>query len=273
MSAQFFHDFPVMQMGWALALSLVISALGFIRSDWFISIGYGLSMTGLAILFEIIWWDHLTVLSAIQLSLLTFYEIRLASYLISRESKPSYAKELQASKQRSQHLQGFLKIVIWLTVAALYVAMAAPAAWVLHAHQPTQVSQYLGVTLMALGVVIEMLADDQKTAFKAVNPDQFMQQGLYRFSRCPNYFGEMLFWTGNLICALQVMSGVATLLLALIGWLCIELIMLGSARRLEFKQEQRYAENTEFQAYVQQVPILIPFIPLYSLRRLKIYLG
>lgn len=49
--------------------------------------------------------------------------------------------------------------------------------------------------------------------------------------------------------------------------------MLGSARRLEFKQEQRYADDVEFRRYVQQVPILMPFIALYSLKRLKIYLG
>ena len=49
--------------------------------------------------------------------------------------------------------------------------------------------------------------------------------------------------------------------------------MLGSARRLELKQAERYGSDPAYQAYVRTVPILIPLLPLYSLRQLKIYLG
>ncbi len=49
--------------------------------------------------------------------------------------------------------------------------------------------------------------------------------------------------------------------------------MLGSARRLEIKQAERYASDPAYLDYVRRVPILFPLLPLYSLRTLRVYLG
>jgi hypothetical protein len=62
-------------------------------------------------------------------------------------------------------------------------------------------------------------------------------------------------------------------MLGAIGFACIELVMLGSGRRLELQQGERYAADADFQKYVQTVPVLTPLLPLYSLRNLKAYLG
>ncbi len=57
------------------------------------------------------------------------------------------------------------------------------------------------------------------------------------------------------------------------GLVCIVLIMLGSTKRLEAAQQRRYGQMPEFQRYTQSVPILIPWVPLYSLLRLRLTLG
>jgi hypothetical protein len=49
--------------------------------------------------------------------------------------------------------------------------------------------------------------------------------------------------------------------------------MLGSTKRLEAQQDERYGDRLEYQTYVQTVPILIPFIPVYSFRTMRVYLG
>jgi steroid 5-alpha reductase family enzyme len=96
---------------------------------------------------------------------------------------------------------------------------------------------------------------------------------LFGWIRSPSYFGEMTFWLGAFVSGIPAYTGLLAWLIALVGLVCIELIMLGSARRLELKQAERYGGTPEFEAYVKQVPILLPFVPLYSLRDLKIYLG
>ena len=49
--------------------------------------------------------------------------------------------------------------------------------------------------------------------------------------------------------------------------------MIGSTKRLERKQDERYGSDPEYQRYVQTVPVLIPLVPLYSLKRWRIALG
>jgi hypothetical protein len=49
--------------------------------------------------------------------------------------------------------------------------------------------------------------------------------------------------------------------------------MVGASRRLELKQTARYGADSAYQAYARRTPILLPLLPLYSLRRLKVFLG
>jgi hypothetical protein len=57
----------------AFGLSLAVSALGFLRSDWFISLGYGLSVSALAVLYGVWWFDGKTWVSMLQLALPLFF--------------------------------------------------------------------------------------------------------------------------------------------------------------------------------------------------------
>ena len=55
------------------------------------------------------------------------------------------------------------------------------------------------------------------------------------------------------------------------GW-CIAgiiFVMFSGARRLELRQNRNYGNDPEYQAYVKKVPILLPFIPLYSVAKYK----
>jgi len=265
-------DFPFAPLATGFGLCLLISALGFLRVDWFISIGYGFSIAALALLFAVWFGASLTPISILQLLLLLAYGLRLAGYLVLRERAQSFSRELTASRERSRGVVGPAKFAIWISVSLLYVAMASPAAFAL-ASGATGLFPVLGVIVMALGLVLELSADAQKSAAKAKNPDAFVSTGLFAMVRYPNYLGEMIFWLGNFICALSVYTSLAAWLVALVGLVCIELIMLGSARRLEIKQGERYGTREDYRAYVRRVPILFPFVPLRSLRNLKIYLG
>jgi hypothetical protein len=43
--------------------------------------------------------------------------------------------------------------------------------------------------------------------------------------------------------------------------------MFSGARRLEIRQDRNYALDPEYLKYIKTVPILIPFVPLYSVKK------
>jgi steroid 5-alpha reductase family enzyme len=90
--------------------------------------------------------------------------------------------------------------------------------------------------------------------------------------RCPNYLGEIMVWTGSLIAAAAFLTSPLRIVLALVGWVCIVLIMMGSTKRLEHAQDKRYGERPAYQEYVRTVPVLFPWVPVYSLKGVRVYL-
>ena len=128
---------------------------------------------------------------------------------------------------------------------------------------------YLGGAVMLLGVIVESVADMQKNASKKINPRRFVDTGLYRIVRCPNYLGELIFWTGVILSGIGGLSGVGQWIMALLGYAGIVFVMFSGARRLEIRQNKNYGADPEYQHYVKTVPIMIPFIPLYSVEKYK----
>jgi steroid 5-alpha reductase family enzyme len=271
---------PLSLMLVLFGLALLISAVGFYRVVYFISIGYAFSIAAMAITAVLLLHQNLTWAAALQNLLLVIWGLRLGIFLVRRELKPAYGKELAEVHARSAGMSLARKAIIWVGVSLLYVIMFTPSLFVLSpapgATAPDGVGslvQWLGLAIMAGALVMESLADQQKSAFKARSPGQFCNAGLYRWVRCPNYLGEILFWVGNWVAALLFYETGLRWLLALSGLVCIVLIMLGSTKRLEAQQDKRYARDPAYQNYVRTTPILIPFAPIYTLHNLRVYLG
>ncbi len=134
---------------------------------------------------------------------------------------------------------------------------------------PVGRSTAAGGAIWLCGVVLESAADLQKNAAKKKNSHRFVDTGLYRLVRCPNYLGEMVFWTGVLVSGIGALQGIGQWIMALIGYVGIVFVMFSGARRLEIRQNKNYGKDPEYQQYVKTVPILLPFIPLYSVEKYK----
>ena len=120
---------------------------------------------------------------------------------------------------------------------------------------------------MAAGVVLGSVADAQKKAAKKKNPKRFVDTGLYRLVRCPNYLGELVIWTGSFVVCFGAACSVWQWVIAAIGYIGIVYVMFSGARRLEVRQAVTYGNDPEFQKYVKKTPILLPFVPLYSVAK------
>lgn len=259
-----------------IVLSLVIASVGFRKTVWFISVGYAFAITGMVIVTVLVYRNQLTLIAGLQNIALLLWSLRLGIYLVRREATAKMPTSVNDQVARAQSLPLMVKCFIWVSVSVLYVAMFSPSLFMLTAPaQPTGLSAviaWLGVIVLYGGLVIESVADQQKSAFKLQSPGKFCNVGLYRLVRCPNYLGEIMVWLGSWVIGLAIYNGILQWVISLIGLACITLIMMGSTKRLEKGQAQRYGHLPEYQQYITSVPVLFPFIPVYTLENVRVYI-
>ena len=257
-----------------LIVALVISAIGFKRFVWFISLGYGFSITGLGVAMLIMFRHSLSPLTVILCILCMIYGCRLGGYLMVREMKSaSYKDTMKNDIKDGSSMNLVLKIVIWVSCALLYCLEVSPAFFRMKHGSEVDGAAIAGTVIMALGIILESASDFTKNRFKKDHPHDFCNVGLFRIVRCPNYFGEVMIWTGMFISGVTALSGALEWIAAIAGWVCIVYIMFGGARRLELRQNKNYGDNPEYQKYVKSTPILIPLVPLYSVAKYKWLVG
>ena len=259
--------FPV-QILWLFLAAMLISAIGFKHYIWFFSIGYGFAIAGEGLLL-LLSGKTITLGTLLCCLLLIAYGLRLGGYLTFREWKVgSYKTNMKGEIKESKSVPFGVKIAIWLACAMLYVLQAAPICYRIVNGAANNAFVFIGAAVMAFGLRMETEADLQKNRAKKVNSRRFVDTGLYRFVRCPNYLGEMLFWTGAVISGIGTVTGWQWALVIL-GYLLIAYVMFSGARRLEIRQNRNYGADPEYQQYVKRVPILVPFVPLYSVEKYK----
>ena len=256
---------------WLLfAAAMLISAIGFKNYVWFISLGYGFSIAGEGLLMLILYGQALTPGTILCCVLFILYGLRLGGYLAIREFKSgSYKKNMVGEIKDGKTVPFGVKIAIWVTCALLYVTQVSGVFYRLVNEAGTNIFTWIGAAVMIGGVTLESAADIQKNNAKKVNPRRFVDTGLYRIVRCPNYLGEMIFWTGVLISAIGGVTHWGQWIVVAVGYIGIIFVMFSGARRLELRQDKNYGADPEYQKYVTTVPILLPFIPLYSVKKHK----
>lgn len=253
-----------------LLVSLLACSIGFVMYIWFFSVGYGLAIAAIGAALAVGFHSRMTLPEWLACLLLVVYGLRLGGYLLMREMKnANYRKVLNPELERSRKMPVFAKIALWVTCGVLYTLMTIPLYFRLKNGVPADAMLWIGLAVMTCGVVLEAVADMQKTAAKKRNSRRFVDTGVYRFVRCPNYLGELLLWLGMLLTGTTALRGPWQWILALLGFILIAWVMFSGARRLEIRQDRNYGADPEYQKYVRIVPILIPFIPLYSVKKYR----
>lgn len=270
-----------------IVLALVVSSVGFYKYVYFISLGYGFSVAAMGVTLFFMYMDVQNIATMAMCVLFLIYGCRLGGYLLIREIKSaSYRSTMKKEIKDGKDMKMVAKVSIWVSCAFLYALQVSPllfrltdtermlanAAYDVVIGGPDPIA-LAGAVIMALGIILESAADWQKSKQKSVNPNRFCDKGLYKIVRCPNYLGEVLFWTGVFVSGVNIYANAWQWIAAATGYICIVYIMFGGARRLELRQNRNYGEDPEYQAYVKKTPILLPLVPLYSVAKYKWLVG
>lgn len=185
------------------------------------------------------------------------WAVRLGSFLFRRVSKHGKDDRFDEIKP------SFIRFLNTWTVQGLWVVLTAAAAWI----AITSVARVAldgwalaGFLVWAGGFGIEAVADNQKGRFKAdpANKGRFISTGLWSKSRHPNYFGEIVLWTGVLLIAVPVLQGWQWLALLSPLFVALLLIKGSGIPLLEKKADRKWGGEPEYEAYKKNTPVLIP---------------
>ena len=251
----------------------VLCAVGFYKYVYFLSIGYGFAIAGGGLTVLIIalkngWGEGVTFLLILQALLFLAYGARLSGFLLVREIKnAAYRKTLKEATGNDKKIPVFVSISIWVCVAILYTAQVSPMLFRYANGSKDIVLPIIGIIISVCGLCLESLADKQKSEQKKIDPNMVATKGLYKMVRCPNYLGEIIFWTGVFVSGITTYTGIGQWLMAVIAYICIIYIMFNGAQRLEKRQMARYGNDKAYNAYADKTPIIIPFLPIYHLNK------
>jgi steroid 5-alpha reductase family enzyme len=168
--------------------------------------------------------------------------------------------------RRFDEIRGsFIRFFVAWTLQGVWVCFTAGAALaaITGGHRaPLGVLDAIGVTMWAVGFAIEAVADLQKRRFRErpENEGRFISTGLWAMSRHPNYFGEILLWTGVALVALPALDGwqLATLLSPV--FVTLLLTRVSGVPMLEERADERWGDDPEYLAYKERTPVLVPRI-------------
>lgn len=254
----------------SLIIALIVSSIGFKKYVWFISLGYGFSIAAIGLVLLIIQGRSVSAATVLYFLLFMVYGLRLGGYLAFREVRSrSYNSVMKKEIKSGKGMPIAAKCGIWISASLLYACEVSPVLFRVHSGKGTDGFLIVGLIISVFGLIFESTADLQKSAAKKKNPHRFVDTGLFRLVRCPNYLGEMTFWTGVFVSGLSCLTGFWQWFAALCGYIGIIYVMFGGARRLEMRQNRNYGKDPEYQRYVKKTPIMIPFIPLYSVEKYK----
>jgi len=247
-----------------LIISLLIQLFFFIfayifKTDKLTDLSYGLSFIVIALI-GLRLNNALTRMQIVLAAAIIIWGIRLVSYLfyrILKIKKDSRFDEIRNSLVKFGGFFLFQGISVWLIMipSILFLGKQMEERW--------STISILGLIIWVMALIIETVADIQQFRFKSKgeNRGKFISSGIWRYSRHPNYFGEMMCWWGLFIYALPYLTGKEYI--GVVGPMFISFLLLfvSGIPILEKKNNERYGNNKDYQKYKSQTSLLVLWPP------------
>ena len=201
--------------------------------------------------------EKLNIGNAILSIIIIIWALRLGSFLFIRIKKAGEDirfREIKKSPTRffmTWSLQG-----MWVSLCSACALAGIAKGIIINNYF------YCGLAVFLIGFIVEIVADNQKTKFRSnpKNKDKFINSGLWKFSRHPNYMGEILLWLGISIISLSSLEGLelATLISPFFTYLL--LVYVSGIRILEYNGDKKWGHLESYKIYKRNTPRLIGFL-------------
>jgi steroid 5-alpha reductase family enzyme len=146
----------------------------------------------------------------------------------------------------------------WIFGQSIMIAIMAYPSFLINSTPALLTSiDSIAIFIWLIGYGFEACADYQLYAFmrNPLNKGKVMRSGLWKYSRHPNYFGELVMWWGIFLLALSVPFGWSTIITPLT--ITITIVFITGIPWVEAAM----AHNPEYQEYKKKTSILIPWLP------------
>ncbi len=249
-------------LGWCAALAFVVQWIAFVpafarQTERFYDLTGSVTYVTLT-LFALFGAGAGDPRSWILASLVTVWAARLGTFLFRRvlaDGSDARFDDIKPSAPRflvAWTLQG-LWVFLTLSAALIAITSVDPA--------PLGARDALGVSIWLAGFAIEVVADRQKRSFRASSPGHFVDTGLWAWSRHPNYFGEIVLWTGVALSASSTFSGWQWVGVISPLFVAFLLTRVSGIPILERRADERWGDDPRYQRYKARTPVLIPRPP------------
>jgi steroid 5-alpha reductase family enzyme len=243
----------------ALALNGAFFAIAAIRkTDVVTDLSYSLSFAVLAVVLPFLGAGEWVQIVAALLVLV--WAVRLGAYLFRRILRMKVDHRFDEMRDNPLRFARF-----WLLQAISVAVIMLPVTYLLGRDDPPGFGAWAvaGTAIWLVGLAIETVADAQKSAFKSKpeNRERFITTGLWRYSRHPNYFGEMLVWWGLFVYAAPFLEGWAYAVVIGPVFITLLLLFVSGIPLLERSADAKYGEDPAYREYKRRTSILVPLPP------------
>ena len=201
--------------------------------------------------------ENKTMIDSIIYFYVMVWALRLGIYLFRRvRNDGKDVRFEQAKRHFLWFLQYWMGQALWvsLTASPAIIGILSPEDDLL------PLLAMIGMALWLSGFTIESVSDYQKRVFRKENDpsEAFIHTGLWAKSRHPNYFGEIMLWTGIAVIALNTLTGIEYITLVSPIFVYILLTRMSGINKLEQIADERYGHLEEYQRYKRNTPVLVP---------------
>lgn len=230
-------------------LAFILKRRDIIDSAW----GLGFILVAIAAYFQ---RNNDSLIALLSLALVALWGIRLFAHITSRnwKKKEDYRYTQLGDLSSIKH---WLKTYtnVFLLQGLLMIAISLPVIAIMYANDtPIPVIGAIGLAMWLFGIIFEAIGDYQLRQFIKKGKKGVMNSGLWKYTRHPNYFGEITAWWGAAVVALAfgiwwgiLGAFVITILITQISGIPL--------------LEKRYAHDKTYQAYAAKTSKLVPLPP------------
>ena len=211
---------------------------------------------------------NLNSASILLASCISLWAIRLGTFLFLRIHRAKEDKRFKDIKPAATRF-----FMAW-TLQGMWVCLCSMCALTAIASQNGVLQNgffYGGLLVFSIGISIEISADWQKSNFRKnpENKELFITSGLWQYARHPNYFGEIVLWTGISLMSFSSLNNwqYVTLISPLFTYFL--LVYISGVRILEASGIEKWGHLESYQQYIRSTPSLVPFSKLIKTKKLS----